>query len=71
MAMQLYSGVTVTPDRASLGDLTINGLRAVKDHIKKTHMENEGSGAALHSSLSSCFLVTRLPCSPRFGETTA
>ena len=25
---------TVTPDRASLGDLTINGLRAVKDHIK-------------------------------------
>ena len=26
--------MTVTPDRASLGDLTINGLRAVKDHIK-------------------------------------
>lgn len=25
---------TVMPDRASLGDLTINSLRAVKDHIK-------------------------------------
>jgi len=25
---------TLTPDRASLGDLTINGLRAVKDHVK-------------------------------------
>lgn len=25
---------TATPERASLGDLTINGLRAVKDHIK-------------------------------------
>lgn len=25
---------TATPDRASLGDLTINGLRAVKDHVK-------------------------------------
>ena len=26
---------TVTPDMASLGDLTINGLRSVKDHMKK------------------------------------
>lgn len=25
---------TATPERASLGDLTINGLRAVKDHVK-------------------------------------
>lgn len=25
---------TVTPDKASLGDLTINGLRSVKDHVK-------------------------------------
>ena len=25
---------TVTSDRASLGDLTINDLRAVKDHVK-------------------------------------
>lgn len=25
---------TLTPDRASLGDLTINGLLAVKDHVK-------------------------------------
>ena len=24
----------LTPDRDSLGDLTINGLRAVKDHVK-------------------------------------
>ena len=25
---------TATPERAFLGDLTINGLRAVKDHVK-------------------------------------
>ena len=25
---------TVTPDRASLSDVTINGLRTVKDHVK-------------------------------------